>query len=253
MSRPERVRKEPAPSLTEERIQKVLSRAGVSSRREAERWLAEGRITVNGTVVTTPGTRVDPERDHIKIDGKRIKEAGRRVYYLLNKPPGFVTSVRDPQGRPVVMDLLRGVSHRVFPVGRLDYHTSGLLLLTNDGDLADKLMRPASGCPKVYHAKVRGLPTPVVIERLSRGVVIEGRRTLPCRIRPLRGARNAWFEVTLTEGRRNQIRKMFKAVGHPVAKLRRVAIGPLADRVLPLGRHRELSPREVRSLMEALR
>jgi len=235
-----------------ERIQKVLARAGLASRREAERWLAEGRITVNGAVITQPGTRVDPQRDHIKVDGRRVREAGRRVYYLLHKPDGVVTTVRDPQGRPVIMDLMRGVRERVFPVGRLDYHTTGLILLTNDGDLADRLMRPASGCPKIYQAKVKGTPSEATLKSLSRGIVIEGRRTLPCRIRVLKGDNLTWVEVVLSEGRRNQIRRMFQMAGHPVSKLRRVAIGPISDRALAPGRYRALTETEIRRLREAL-
>ncbi len=235
-----------------ERIQKVLARAGVSSRREAERWLAEGRITVNGSIVTQPGTRVDPERDHIKVDGKRLRPADRLVYYLLNKPAGCVTTTRDPEGRPVVMDLLSRVRERVYPVGRLDYNTSGLLLLTNDGDLAERLLRPATGCPKTYRVKVRGVPDARTLARLRRGITLEGRKTLPCRIRLVRGESNAWLEVILSEGRNNQIRKMFRQVGHPVVKLHRVAIGPLSDRGLPAGRYRALSDTEVRRLREAV-
>ena len=233
----------------------MLARAGLASRREAERWLAEGRITVNGAVITRPGTRVDPAHDHIKVDGRRVREAGHRVYYLLNKPDGYVTTVRDPQGRPVVMDLMRGVRERVFPVGRLDYHTTGLILLTNDGEMADRLLRPATGCPKVYQAKVRGTPAETTLRKLSRGLVIDGRRTLPCRIRPLRGdaaAGSTWVEVVLHEGRRNQIRRMFEMTGHPVSRLRRVAIGPISDRALDPGRYRALTETEIRRLREAL-
>lgn len=235
-----------------ERIQKVLAKAGLASRREAERWLAAGRITINGVVVTERGTRVDPERDHIKVDGRRVREPRRHVYYLLNKPDGFVTTVKDPQGRPVVMDLLHGVKERVYPVGRLDYHTSGLLILTNDGDLSDRLLRPSSGCTKVYRAKIKGVPTPATMKRLMSGIVIDGRRTLPCRIRTLDGERHTWVEVVLTEGRRNQIRRMFQLVGHPVSRLQRIAIGPIADRDLAPGRYRALTETEVRRLREAV-
>jgi len=235
-----------------ERIQKVLSRAGLASRREAERWIAEGRITVNGTVITEPGTRVDPSRDHLRVDGRPVREARHPVYYLLNKPDNCVTTTRDPEGRPIVMDLLSRVRERVFPVGRLDYHTTGLLILTNDGDLSDKLLRPASGCEKTYRAKVRGIPEARTIQNLSRGIVIEGRRTMPCRIKVMGGDRSAWVEVRLKEGRRNQIRKMFEAVGHPVTKLHRVAIGPLSDRNLPAGHYRALTESEVRRLKESV-
>jgi 23S rRNA pseudouridine2605 synthase len=235
-----------------ERIQKVLSRAGVASRREAERWLAQGRIVVNGVVVTEPGTKVNPDTDHIKVDGRRLRTATPHAVYLLHKPDGYVTTTRDPEGRPTVMDLLRGVRERVYPVGRLDYHTSGLLILTNDGDLADRLMRPATGCPKVYHAKVRGTPDAATRQRLASGIVLEGRRTLPCRIRLLRSGDNPWLEIVLTEGRRNQIRRMFERVGHPVQKLRRVAIGPLSDRGLKPGAVRRLTQQEIERLREAV-
>ncbi|HEY3175706.1 MAG TPA: pseudouridine synthase [Candidatus Polarisedimenticolia bacterium] len=240
------------PTISGERIQKVLSRAGLASRREAERWLAQGRITVNGAVVTEPGTRIDAARDHLRVDGRPIRNARRHVYYLLNKPDNCVTTTSDPEGRLIVLDLLRGVRERVFPVGRLDYHTTGLLILTNDGDLADRLLRPASGCEKIYRAKVRGTPEPPTIRRLAHGIVVGGRRTLPCRIRLVGGEGNAWMEVRLKEGRRNQIRKMFEAVGHPVSKLQRVAIGSLTDRGLPPGRYRELTVAEVRRLRESL-
>ena len=192
-----------------ERIQKVLSRAGLASRREAERWIAEGRVTVNGAVVTTPGTKVDISRDHLKVDGRRVRPSGPRVYYVLNKPDNYVTTTKDPEGRAVVMDLLVGLRGKVFPVGRLDYHTTGVLLLTNDGELADRLLRPATGCEKIYQAKVRGVPDAATLRRLALGITIEGQRTLPCRMKLIEGEKHAWVEVRLKEGRRNQIRKMF--------------------------------------------
>ncbi len=235
-----------------ERIQKALARAGLGSRRQIERWLAEGRIAINGSVITTPGTRVDLARDHVKVDGRRLRATTHLRYLLLNKPDGVVTTMRDPQGRRTVADCLRGVGGRVFPVGRLDFHTTGLLLLTNDGDLADRLMRPATGCPKVYRAKVRGAPSPETLERLSRGVLIDGRATLPCIARAVARGSSSWVEVVLREGRRNQIRRMFARVGHPVVKLHRRAIGPLTDRGLPPGRIRPLTEDELRRLKEAL-
>lgn len=235
-----------------ERIQKVLARAGLASRREAERWLAQGRITVNGTVITEPGTRVDPDRDHLKVDGKPVRKARRHVYYLLHKPDNCVTTTRDPEGRATVLDLMHGVRERVFPVGRLDYHTTGLLLLTNDGDLADRLLRPASGCDKVYRAKVKGIPEAGALTRLARGVVVDGRRTLPCRLRRIGTEKNTWIEIRLAEGRRNQIRRMFEEIGHPVMKLERVAIGPINARDLPPGHFRALSEGEVRRLRESV-
>jgi len=241
--------------LQGERLQKVLSRCGIASRREAERWLTQGRVSVNGVLATRLGTRVSPARDEIKVDGRRVGPASRRVYYLLNKPDGYVTTTRDPQGRPTIMDLARDLPERVYPAGRLDYHTTGLLLLTNDGDLADKLLRPATGCHKTYYVKTRGIPSFETLRRLSRGVSLDGRRTLPCSMRLLRGhgaEGNAWVEVKLREGRRNQIRKMFLAAGHPVAKLRRVAIGPITDHRLAPGQVRPLTALEIRRLREAV-
>jgi pseudouridine synthase len=235
-----------------ERLQKILARAGLSSRREAERWLAEGRISVNGAVVLRPGTRVDPLRDTVRVDGKRVTGKEPPVYYLLNKPAGCLTTTRDPQGRPLVMDLLRGVRQRVFPVGRLDFNTTGLLILTNDGELALQLLRPATGCPKVYRVKVRGVPDEGTLKRLARGVVLDGRRSLPCRIARAGGGANSWLLVTMTEGKRNQIRRMFLQAGHPVSRLQRVAIGPIRDARLPVGHYRPLTPQEVRRLKEAV-
>jgi len=235
-----------------ERIQKILSRAGVASRREAERWIAEGRVTVNGSVVTTPGTRIDMSRDHLKVDGRRVRTTAPRVYYVLNKPDNYVTTTSDPEGRPVVMDLMRGLRGKVFPVGRLDYHTTGVLLLTNDGELADRLLRPATGCEKIYQAKVRGVPDAATLRRLAAGITVDGQRTLPCRMRIIESEKHAWVEVRLKEGRRNQIRKMFEAAGHPVSKLRRVAVGPISDRGLAVGRYRALTESEIRRLKETI-
>jgi len=243
---------EPAEEQRGERLQKVLARAGLSSRREAERWLAEGRISVNGAVVSRPGTRVDPARDTVRVDGKRVAGREPTVYYLLNKPAGCLTTTHDPQGRPLVMDLLGRVRQRVFPVGRLDFNTTGLLILTNDGELALRLLRPASKCPKVYRVKVRGVPDENTLKRLAKGIVLEGRRTLPCRIARAGGGANSWLQVTMTEGRRNQIRRMFLQVGHPVSRLQRVAIGPIRDPRLMVGHFRPLTPLEVRRLKEAV-
>lgn len=236
----------------EERLCKLLSRAGVTSRREADRRLAAGRISVNGRVVTRPGTKVDPDRDHVSVDGRRVRFGGPRDYYLLNKPTGYLTTMKDPQGRPIIKELMPRVSRRLFPVGRLDCNTSGLLIMTNDGDLASRLMHPSTACPKIYLAKVRGVPTAETVRKLSRGIVIDGRRTMPSRIRVVRGGPNAWVEIVLREGRRNQVRKMFQRVAHPVSKLRRVAIGPIRDRGLRIGGYRRLTEREVRMLREAV-
>lgn len=237
-----------------ERLQKIIAHAGFASRREAETMIREGRVTVNGRVVTALGTRADAARDHIKVDGKLITRAETHRYILLYKPKEVMTTVEDPQGRRTVIELVKGVRERIYPVGRLDFHSEGLILLTNDGDLAFKVSHPKHGSVKTYHVKVRGVPQDRLIEKLERGITIDGKRTLPCEIARMKttgrgdDAGNSWFEVKLREGRTQQIRKMFQVVGHPVSKLRRVAIGPLADPELGPGDWRELSPREVKML-----
>jgi pseudouridine synthase len=228
-----------------ERLQKILSRAGVTSRRSAERWILEGRVVVNGHRIERLGEKADPRTDDIRVDGRRLKLPGRRLVVALYKPRGVVTTLSDPQGRPTVRELVAAIRERIYPVGRLDFHSEGLLLLTNDGDLAAELMSPRSHTPKVYEVKVRGVPTSETLRRLARGVVLEGRRTLPARLRLLRGEQNAWVEVRLIEGRKNQIREMFKRAGHPVSKLRRVRIGALGLGRLRPGEHRILSADEV--------
>jgi 23S rRNA pseudouridine2605 synthase len=237
-----------------ERLQKIIAHAGFASRREAETMIREGRVTVNGRTVTELGTRANAERDHIKVDGKLITRAETHRYIILYKPKEVMTTVADPQGRKTVIDLVKGVRERIYPVGRLDFHSEGLILLTNDGDLAFKISHPQHGSVKTYHVKVRGVPEDRLVDKLQRGITIDGKRTLPCEIKRMKttGRRddegNSWFEVKLREGRTHQIRKMFKAVGHPVSKLRRVAIGPLTDPSLTAGDWRELTPREVKML-----
>lgn len=237
-----------------ERLQKIIAKAGVASRREAEEMIRDGRVTVNGKVVTELGTRADNKKDHVKVDGKLLHSAEEPRYILLNKPREVMTTTADPEGRTTVIDLLRGVRERVFPVGRLDYHSEGLLLLTNDGDLAFKVSHPSNGSVKTYHVKVRGVPSPAVIEKLERGIVLDNRRTQPCEIRQLRTTGkgeeegNSWWEVKLREGRTNQIRRMFQIKGHPVSKLRRIAIGALTDARLAPGEWRELDTRELSAL-----
>ena len=232
------------------RLQKFLAGAGIASRREAERLILAGRVEVNGQPVDRLGTRVDPGRDTVRLDGRRIREAEQHVYYLLHKPRGFITSASDPEGRPTVLQLLRGVRERVFPVGRLDWNSEGLLLLTNDGDLAYRLTHPKNHVPKTYRVKVRGIVPADVLQAARRGVVLEGRRTLPADVRRVSSQSNTWLEVVLYEGRKNQLRKLFERLGHPVLKLRRVAIGPIHDRTLPPGGVRRLTPDEVRRLYE---
>lgn len=233
------------------RLQKYLADSGVASRREGERLIQAGRVEVNGRVVTALGTRVDPERDVVRMDGRRVQGGGRRVYYLLHKPKGFITSASDPEGRPTVLELLQGVRERIFPVGRLDWNSEGLLILTNDGDLTFRLTHPVNHVPKVYRIKVKGAVTGADLEVLRRGVFLEGRRTLPARVERVSGQANTWLEVTLYEGRRNQLRRMFDRLGHRVQKLKRIAIGPIRDRALKPGEWRRLTPEEIRRLREA--
>ena len=235
-----------------ERLQKVLAHAGVASRRAAERLISERRVTVNGTVVVELGTKVDPARDAIKVDGKRVGTApSGRTYLMLHKPRGVVTTLSDPEGRPTVKDFLRGVKARVYPVGRLDYHSEGLLILTDDGVLARDLMHPSRGVEKTYLAKVRGELEPEVLVRLSRGIPLDGKRTGPAKVRVVRRADNPWVEITIGEGRNRQVRRMFQAVGHPVQRLRRMAYGGIALGRLPVGHLRVLSDAEVEQLAKA--
>lgn len=236
----------------EERLQKILSQAGVASRRQAEKIMVEGRVTVNGVTITELGSKADLERDHIKVDGRLIHAPKRQVYIALNKPINTVTTLHDPEGRPTVMELLRGVRERVYPVGRLDFHSDGLLLLTNDGELANAIMSAHTHLPKTYVVKVNGELTPEQEKQFREGVPLSGRRTLPAGLRLIRKAANPWYEVRLTEGRNNQIRLMFKNFGRLVEKLRRVKVGPLELGPLKPGQFRHLDAEEVRALQRAV-
>ena len=230
-----------------ERLQKVLSRAGVASRRAAEQLMLDGRVTVNGKTVRELGTKADPAADEIKVDGRRVKAETHR-YLLLNKPRGYVTTRSDPQRRPTVIDLLKGVREYVYPVGRLDFDSEGLLILTNDGDLADALTHPRHEVARVYEVRVLGEPDRHDLDRLEKGVTIDGRRTQLAQVRTLRPD---VLEVMIREGRNRQVRKMCDAIGHPVTELRRVAIGPIRDAKLRVGSWRELTADEVRRLRTA--
>ncbi|MCE1229213.1 MAG: rRNA pseudouridine synthase [Firmicutes bacterium] len=230
-----------------ERLQKILAHAGIASRRACEELILEGRVQVNGVTVTELGAKADPRRDEITVDLQPIhKEAP--IYLLLNKPKGYVTTVKDEEGRPTVMALLHGISSRVYPVGRLDFQSEGLLLMTNDGELAQRLTSPDSHIPKVYLVKVHRMPKPETLEELRSGFRLEGRRLKPCGIEIHERQENPWLKVTLTEGKNQQIRKMFAAVGHPVHKLRRVQFGPLEDPYLKPGEWRHLRPQELTTL-----
>jgi len=239
--------------MAEERLQKILSRAGVASRRKAEQMILEGRVAVNGAVVTEMGSKADLDRDHIRVDGKLLHAPKHLVYIALNKPTNCVTTVTDPQGRGTVMDLMHGVKERVYPVGRLDYHSEGLLLLTNDGELANGITSAATHLPKTYLVKVNGALTTEQEQAFREGVPVEGRRTAPAGLKLARRAENPWYEVRLFEGRKNQIRMMFKHFGRLVEKLKRVKIGPLDLASLKPGEFRHLTREEVDQLRKAIR
>jgi 23S rRNA pseudouridine2605 synthase len=265
-----------------ERLQKIIAAAGIVSRRAAEKMIASGLVEVNGKIVTELGTKADLEHDHIRVNGKLLHGVERHVYLLMNKPKGYVTTVHDPEGRPTVMDLLRGIRGRVYPVGRLDYASEGLLLLTNDGELAQGLMKASSHVPKTYVVKVAGTPAESGLEKLRRGLTISERgapgrgeraggdpstslrtgargptiskgrgakrvKTAPAKIRLIREAENPWYEVTLIEGKNRQIRRMFEEIGHHVEKIKRVRYGPL-NLDIPPGEFRRLSVGEVEKL-----
>jgi 23S rRNA pseudouridine2605 synthase len=239
-----------------ERLQKLIAAAGVASRRAAEELIAAGEVTVNGQVVTEPGTKADPARDHIKVRGRLINpllQGRETVYVLLNKPKGYLASLSDPEGRPLVAELVPASLGRLHPVGRLDFNTEGLIILTNDGELTNHVTAARNQVQKIYEAKVKGIPTDAAIERLRRGIVLDdGVRTAPAKVeRAGETDKNAWFEVVLHEGRNQQIRRMFDAVGHSVVKLRRVQIGRIRDDRLKPGEWRMLSPFEVSSLKRA--
>jgi len=233
----------------QERIQKIISAAGIASRRKAEDLIRAGRVTLNGMVVTKMGTKADPARDHIKVDGKPIRRFPKRVYILLNKPRQVISTSDDPQGRLKVTDLVPAGS-RLYPVGRLDYNTEGLILLTNDGDFSRIVAGAGSHMPKVYHVKVRSTPDAETLKRLRSGIRLRsGARLEKCRIVPLKEGNNSWFEVTLTQGKNRQIRDMFDECGYPVLKLRRTRIGFLTDDKLPPGRYRFLAQAEVERIL----
>lgn len=237
------------------RLQKILSHAGVSSRRVAEELIRQGRVEVNGQVASELGTRANPEVDDIRVDGRRLKLGGDRKYYLMYKPRGVVSTRSDPQQRTTVIEVLAraGVKGYFYPVGRLDYDSEGLIIMTNDGDLAEKVTHPKHELERAYEVRVSGLPDERDLARLTRGIVIEGRRTLPASVRVIRtypdkSEPQALIEIIIKEGRNRQVRRMFDGTGHPVIELRRTRIGPITDRRIKPGQVRELSPAEVRAL-----
>jgi 23S rRNA pseudouridine2605 synthase len=235
--------------MVQERLQKLIAEAGIASRRKAEELIKSGAVTVNGEVITKLGAKADPEKDHIKVEGKLINPKltnRKKVYFLLNKPKGVLSSTKDPKNRKLVIDFVPKKFGRVFPAGRLDYNTEGLIILTNDGNFAN-FIASSKIVPKVYKVKVKGIPNEKAIERLRRGIKLkDGYKTAPAKIKQVKTTENnAWFEVTLYEGHNQQIRKMFDEIGHSVVKLRRVQIGHLTNKGLPLGQIRELSADEI--------
>ena len=219
------------------RLQKLIAVAGVASRRAAETLMREGRVTVNGVVVSVPGSRANPETDDIRVDGRLVGRSGRRRYLLMNKPRGVVTTRSDPQKRRTVMDLLSGIRQSVYPVGRLDYDSAGLLLLTNDGDLAARLTHPRHRLERVYEVRVRGVPDASALKRFGRGIVLDGRKIAPAMVALVSTGRGvngnqSILRISITQGRKRQVRHMCEAIGHPVVRLRRVRIGPIQDNAL---------------------
>jgi len=241
-----------------ERLQKILSAAGIASRRAAEAYITDGRVSVNGTTVTELGSKADPDADDIRVDGRRLKRAARRLYLLLYKPRGYIVSRSDPQRRPTVIDLLEkgGVRDYVYPVGRLDYDSEGLLLLTSDGDLAARLTHPSHEVEREYEVKVLGVPDEHDLERLSKGIVIGGRRTLPAEVKVVnviagKNGEHAVLSIVVKEGRNRQVRNMCEAIGHPVNRLKRVRIGPITDDRIRPGEFRELDAKEIAAVKRA--
>ena len=233
----------------EERLQKILAEAGICSRRKAETLILEGRVKVNGVLVTELGTKADPDRDEITCNGQPVRPVEKMVYYMLHKPVGYVTTAKDQFNRPTVLDLLYGVRERVFPVGRLDYDTAGLLLLTNDGELTYRLTHPSHQVEKVYEAKLFGKPTAADIAAFARGLTVEGRKLAPAKLEVVgEEGRYALCRITIVEGRNRQVRKMCATIKHPVYSLSRVATGELSLGDLEVGKFRALTAKEVKYL-----
>ena len=230
------------------RLQKIIADAGITSRRKAEALILEGRVTVNGQVVTELGSKADPARDHVKVNGKLLRRAETFHYILLNKPVGYLSTVSDPQQRPTVMELVKGIRDRIYPVGRLDYNSSGIMILTNDGELANLLMSRAAAIPRTYQAKLEGQPRPEDLQKLRSGITLDGERTAPAEVRLVIQREKPWYEITLTEGRNHQVRRMFERIGQPVVKLKRVRIAFLTDEGIALGSFRHLTPAEIERL-----
>ncbi len=235
------------------RLQKLIASSGLASRRKAEEMIAGGLVTVNGAVVTELGTKVDPERDHVKVEGRHLKAAQPYVYLMLNKPKHVMSTLHDPGGRPTIKNFLHGVSVRVFPVGRLDFDSEGLMLLTNHGDLAQAMLHPRYHVPKTYLIKVKGVLTDEEIKQLERGVRLDDGMTGPATVKKIRKAeQNSWVEITIHEGRKHQVKRMLETVRHQVLKLTRIRMGPLRLGDLAPGEFRFLTDREANALRELL-
>jgi 23S rRNA pseudouridine2605 synthase len=239
-------------TLPLERLQKILSGAGLCSRREAEVFITEGRVKVNGIVVTELGAKADTEKDVVKLGNKVARPAALKIYLLMNKPKGCITTLKDPLHRRTVIDLLGRGAPRVIPVGRLDYDTEGLLLLTNDGEFANAVMHPSRNMPKTYEVKVDGVMSESDLAAMARGVRLDDGMTAPAKVRKMELTdNNSWIEVTIHEGRYRQVRRMCEALGHPALKVKRTKVGPLNLRGVPLGAYRDLTTSEIRSLLGA--
>ncbi len=240
--------------MTKIRLQKIIADAGIASRREAEKLIMEGQVMVNGRLITELGFKADPVTDAIKVRGKLIKKTENIVYIAFNKPKMVMCTTNDPEGRQTIYDIIGNkMKERVFPVGRLDYHSEGLILLTNDGEMAFRLTHPKYKVEKVYEVKVKDLPAEEKLDKLRKGIYLEDGKTMPCEISFLKNTKeNSWFKVILKEGKKQQIRRMFMRIGHPVMKLKRVAIGPLNLGKLPQGAFRNLTEKEVSLLKKAV-
>lgn len=236
----------------EQRLQKIIAEMGIASRRKAEEIIVEGRVTVNGRIAVI-GMKADPLRDHIKVDGRLLFRAEKKVYYAFNKPRGVMTSMSDPQGRPTVQEFFGGIKQRVFPVGRLDYDSEGLLLLTNDGDFAQAILHPSKKVPKTYLVKIKGVLEDEELERLRKGIKIDGKMTAPAKVKKLKKTEsNSWIEMIISEGRKRQIRKMLERVGHQVIRLMRIRINGIEMGPLEPGTYRKLTMEEMHTIMKEL-
>jgi 23S rRNA pseudouridine2605 synthase len=236
--------------MTEERLQKILSKAGIASRRAAETMIAEGRVSVNRAVVSTPGTKADPDRDEIRVDGRLVLLDTEKIYLMLHKPQGYVTTMNDPEGRPIVTDLLTGISQRVYPVGRLDFNSEGLLILTNDGEFANKLQHPRYGIPKTYRVKVEGSLQKGEIRAIEKGIDLPDGRFAPLNFRLEKtNPKSSWFCLTICDGRNRIVRRAFESIGHCVTRLIRTAVADLSLDSVREGAWRMLTPREVEKLL----